>query len=483
MTLRGRLTLMAAMIVGTVLTLAAVVCFEVMRSELRGQADDSLRTQASLVRRARDGHFRPRGRAPLPAPPSRAGGAAPFVQLLSPAGTVMDRLRTREGGLPVDARDRAVAEGSAGVQLRDRAVRGEHLRVITFPLPQGGALQLGRSLVSVDRALGLLRTVLIVLVLGGLALAVGLSRVFSRRVIAPIADLTAATRHIQATGDLSRRVSTRGPDEVGTLATRFNEMLERLSLAQGALEEAGAAQRQLIADASHELRTPVTSLRTNIEVLLADEAMDDATRRQLLSDVVEQTDELSAVVSDLIELARGDRPTEHEEDLDLGAIAREAVERAQRHAPHVSLRPEIEPWPSVGSPERLGRALNNVLDNAAKFSPPGGRIDVALRDGVFTVRDHGPGVDADDLPHLFDRFYRGRSAGPVHGSGLGLAIVRQVVEAHGGSVTAVTPPEGGLTVSLDFKGTSRQITGGRSGLALAATTAPNRPNRASSGRR
>jgi two-component system sensor histidine kinase MprB len=169
-----------------------------------------------------------------------------------------------------------------------------------------------------------------------------------------------------------------------------------------------------------------------------------------MADVVEQTEELSAIVSDLIELARGDQPEQHVEDLDLAGIVRDALERARRHAPGRTFADAIEPWPLTGTPERLGRAVNNVLDNAAKFSPPGSEVRVSLRGGVLEVADHGPGVPAADLSHIFDRFVRAGNAGERHGSGLGLAIVRQVVEAHGGTAEAEPAPGGGLLVRLRF---------------------------------
>ncbi|MCW2990030.1 MAG: sensor histidine kinase [Solirubrobacterales bacterium] len=450
MSLRGRLTLMSAAIVGAILVLAAVICFLVMRGELRGQIDDSLRAQAALIRHAparrlTDANLPNR----LPGPPKRAGGTAPFAQFIEASGAIRT-IPADEVRLPVDDRDRAVARGSTTTVLRDRQADGVHVRMITVPVTGGGALQLARSLESTDRALSRLRILLGVLALGGVALAAALSRLFSRRVIAPIADLTAATEHIEATGDLGRRVLTTRADEVGRLAGRFNGMLDRLQATQGALEASTAAQRQLVADASHELRTPVASLRTNIEVLLAGDRIDPDERRALLADVVGQTEELTAVVTDLIDLARGDRPPEDLEDLDLAAIADEAIRRAALHAPTIRFDARLEPFALMGSTVRLARAVNNLLDNAAKFSPPGSTVDVTLRDGRLRVRDHGPGVAEDERSHIFDRFYRGASAAGAAGSGLGLAIVKQVADAHGASLTAANAPGGGLAIELAF---------------------------------
>ena len=194
------------------------------------------------------------------------------------------------------------------------------------------------------------------------------------------------------------------------MAQRFDAMLDRVQASQ-------AAQRRLVADASHELRTPVTSLRTNMEVLLAGAELEEGERRALLRDMVGQSEELSGLVGDLIELARGDEGDPPIEDVALDALVAEAVARARRHAPGVRFRTELEPCVIAGVPDRLGRAVNNVLDNAAAFSPPGGVVEVALRDGVLEVRDHGPGAPEDELGQLFDRFFRGDAAARAGGLG------------------------------------------------------------------
>jgi two-component system sensor histidine kinase MprB len=386
-TLRNRLTVMSAVVVGVILAIGAVLCFVVMRNQLRGQIDDLLREQATLVQRVSERRADPPADVP-DIPRTSSDSSAPFAQLISADGTTAGPAGSE---LPVTEADRDVAGGRRDEFLSDRTVDGRHLRVITVPLADGGAAQLGRPLTSVDSALGSLRLVLIVLAGGGLVLAAGTSRLFSRRVLHPIADLTRATEHIEATGDLGRRVDDRRTDEVGRLASSFNAMLARLESAQREVESSAAAQRQLVADASHELRTPVASLRTNLEVLLSSDALDDASRRMLLADVVEQTEELTAVVSDLIELARGDRHRQDVEDLDLADLVRAGVARAARHAPEVRYLSELEPWPMTGSRERLMRAVNNLLDNAAKFSPSGSTVRVRLCAGELTVDDEGPG--------------------------------------------------------------------------------------------
>jgi two-component system sensor histidine kinase MprB len=452
--LRARLTVSSAAIVGVILMLAGVVCFTVIRHELRGQIDSALRAQGAIVRDL------PRIRA-RPTPPSglrlprapRGGGVRPDAQLISRSGALR-RLGDQGGPLPVDLVDRAIAAGRHSAVLRDRRQHGIHLRVLTVPAGRAGAIEFSRSLTETDATLSRLRFVLALLVLGGTALAALAARLFGRSVIGPITDLTRATEHIERTGDLDRRVSTARTDEVGKLAARFNAMLDRLEEARQEVQNSIAAQRQLVADASHELRTPLASLRTNLEVLLAGNGDGRAAKppsAAMLRDIVEQTEELTSVVSDLIELARGDQPAAQPEPLDLAAIAHGALERARRHAPELTFQAELEPWPMEGTPDRLGRALNNILDNAAKHSPPNGTIHLTLHDGELVVLDEGPGVAADELAHIFNRFYRGRSAHTAPGSGLGLAIVKQVVESHGGTVTASTPDSRqGLRIAVRF---------------------------------
>ena len=228
----------------------------------------------------------------------------------------------------------------------------------------------------------------------------------------------------------------------GRPAAAFNGMLT-------ALEDSRQAQRRLVTDASHELRTPLTSLRTNLEVLGRPGALPEADRERLRADLVAQIEELGELVGDLIELARDGEPNgEPHEPLRLDELVGAAVERAQRHAPAVHFASDLEPSEVTGARSRLDRAVANLLDNAAKWSRPGGTVEVVLRDGELTVRDHGPGIADDDLPHVFDRFYRSTAARGRAGSGLGLAIVRHVAEGHGGSVRAEAADGGGALLRL-----------------------------------
>jgi two-component system sensor histidine kinase MprB len=304
----------------------------------------------------------------------------------------------------------------------------------------------------VDTILTHLRLFLALLVAGGVAVAAGLGRMASRRVLAPLAEVADVAQEIGETDDLTKRLKVHADDEVGQLATNFNQMLDRLEHSREALDDSVRAQRQLVADASHELRTPVTSLRTNIEVLLEEVELDPEDRRRLLADVVEQSEELTALVGDLIELARGDQPGPETDDVRLDGVAAESLARARRNAPDIRFEATLVPTFIDGVPERLGRAINNLLDNAARHSPPGGPVELQVGPSGVEVRDHGSGVDPEDLPYVFDRFFRGRNSRGRQGSGLGLAIVRQVAEQHGGSASVVNAVDGGAIFTLHLPG-------------------------------
>jgi two-component system sensor histidine kinase MprB len=282
---------------------------------------------------------------------------------------------------------------------------------------------------------------LLLIAAGGIVIAAGLGLLVARAALTPVLKLTETAERVSETRDLSERIDVRGRDELSRLAASFNTML-------AALEESTRAQRQLVADASHELRTPLTSMRTNIEVLASDRALPPDDRRRLLADVVEQLSEMTSLISELIELARAEQTTAEPEDLRLDVLVADAVGRARRHRPGVVYSTDLEESVIVGIPTTIERAITNLLDNAGKWSPPGAEVEVCVRDGRVTVRDHGPGIADEDLPYVFDRFYRARSARGMPGSGLGLAIVRQVAEAHGGEVVAEHANGGGTRMVL-----------------------------------
>ena len=450
MPLRRRVTLVAAVAVAIAILLVALVSYLVVRDQLRGQVDDALSGQAILVQQ--EGNRALGGG--LPGPPPNAGGRAPYAQVVGSDGTVL----LSQGGLtlPVDSTTRTVASGDTDHRFRDVTVGGSHLRVLAIHTGvvlsngqvQSAAVQLARPLGPVDHVLSNLRLILLGLCAGGIALAAALGRIAARRVLAPLAEVTRTAEHIGETEDLSSRLAVHADDEVGQLARRFNWMLERLQGSRSALDNSVRAQRQLVADASHELRTPVTSLRTNIEVLLESPHISEDERRRLLHDVVEQSEELSALVGDLIELARGDEPAGTPEEVRLDRIVAESVDRGRRHTPDIEFVESLEPVIVSGVPERLGRAVNNLIDNAARYSPPGSTVEVTVDPTGVGVRDHGPGIPPEDLPHVFDRFFRGQNSAGRQGSGLGLAIVKQVAEQHGGSVLANNAPDHGAEFRL-----------------------------------
>jgi two-component system, OmpR family, sensor histidine kinase MprB len=444
MSFRDRLTLVAAAAVAVAVALASVGVYVAARNVLRGQIDDTLTERleraSSLPVPEGPGGVPRVDRLVVVTPEEQFGGTRMFVQLIGAEAS--QRNPARAGvGLPVSGRARQVAAGSREAYFQDVRVRGAHLRLLTAPFDRGFAVQIARPLDEVDRTLRRLAVILVGFTLAGVALAALLGRGVARAALAPVRSLSAATEHVAATKDLSRRIEPGGRDELGRLAASFNEML-------AALERSLSAQRQLVADASHELRTPLTSLRTNIEVLATADALTGEERRRLLAEIVEQLEELTALVSDVVELARDGEPEHELQDVRLDRLVEDAVARARRHAPEVRFETNLEPSVVRGVPHRLARAVGNLLDNAAKWSPAGGIVDVCVHGGKVCVRDRGPGIAEEHLPHVFDRFYRAPSARGRPGSGLGLAIVRQVAEAHGGRVEAEPAAGGGTRVRL-----------------------------------
>ena len=446
MSLRRRISYVAAATTAVAIVLAALVCYWVVRNQLRGQVDDALRAQATAVERVGARALDQQ----LPGIPPNMGGPAQYFQVVT-----ADNQREGDFNLPIDAQVRDVAAGNQVTYLKDVQVGASHLRELIMPVQvtvglqsETGAVQLARPLNGIDHVLSRLRVILFLLCAGGVALAAVLGRLAARQVLAPLAEVAQTAEHISETEDLTSRIHVHTDDEVGQLARRFNAMLERLQGSRDELDDSVRAQRQLVADASHELRTPITSLRTNIEVLLHQDRLDEADRRRLLDDVVEQTEELSALIGDLIELARGDLPVELDEDVRLDRVLEESLTRARRNHPGIHFESSLTPVIVQGVPERLGRVANNLIDNAARHSPPDGVVEVTVdRDGL-RVRDHGTGIDETDLPYVFDRFYRGANSRGRQGTGLGLAIVRQVAVQHGGDVDAANAPGGGAVFTI-----------------------------------
>jgi two-component system sensor histidine kinase MprB len=452
MALRRRLSIIAAASVGVAVLFSVAVCYAVVRGQLIGQVDDSLRAQRTAVQKT--GNIQDS----VPGISANAGGPAQYAEVISSDGET--HVLQGNVSLPIGKRCLEVWRRQHGTYLTSVDVNGTPLRMAVFAVPSAGAaVILARPINSVDSILSSLRLILFLVLLGGVVVAGLLGRIASRRVLRPLNEVAATAEHIGETDDLSQRLRVHADDEVGQLATRFNTMLDRLQRSRAALDESVRAQRQLVADASHELRTPVTSLRTNIEILLETPDLEPLERREMLRDVVEQSEELSTLVNDLIELARGDEPGQDAEDVRLDRVVAQCLERARRNAPTLHFTADLVPARLDGVSERLERAVNNLLDNASRHSPARGTIEVhAGPDGV-TVRDHGSGVAEQDLPYLFDRFYRGTNSRGRQGSGLGLAIVRQVTEQHGGHATVANAPDGGAVFTLELPASPPDDTG------------------------
>jgi two-component system sensor histidine kinase MprB len=441
MSFRARVALAAAGAVAVAVVLAAVATYVLVRGQLRGEVDDALQGRARVVATFGVRLGSPAGLPRIPVEPVvRLGGAGSYTQVVSSSGDVVFPPEPVVR-VPVTKRTTAVANGTHDPFFADAHIAGTHVRVLTVPAAPGLAAQVGRPLDEVDRTLGRMRVILLAVAAGGIALAAALGAVVARASLAPVRRLTSAAEEVSQTLDLSHRIEVAGGDEPARLAASFNRML-------GALEQSIGAQRQLVADASHELRTPLTSVRMNIELLARNTELPEPERERLLTATVGQLDEMTTLVAEILELARGDRQQLEPEDVQLDELVEDAVDRVRAAATGITFDTAVEPTLVHGVPSRLLRAIGNLLDNAAKWSPPGGTIEVGLAGGALTVRDHGPGIEEKDLPHVFDRFYRAAAARSKPGAGLGLAIARQVAEDHGGTIGVENAPGGGALFRL-----------------------------------
>ncbi|MGZ4400609.1 MAG: ATP-binding protein [Gaiellaceae bacterium] len=475
MSLRRRLALLSALAVAITVLLASALVYVLVRDRLRGDIDNDLRHQADVVTQragqigggpvfsgSAQGPVSIGTGAPPPPPPKQRGkesgnrvflqqavpppgpGAAPaLAQVIGPNGAVVTDPDSQYR-LPVTSADRQLATNGGSAQFSDVSVKGTDLRVLTQPLPAGGAIQVARSLADTNHTLNTLIIILAAVSAGGIALAAGLGPVVARTALAPAGDVSDAAEEVARTHDLTHRIEVRGDDELGRLAASFNEML-------AALERSEGAQRRLVADASHELRTPLATLRTNIETLGRTENLDPAERKRLVADVTQELEEMTELVGDVVELARAPgQDAIARQDVALDELTRDAIERAQRRVRDMEFVEDLHPSLVHADAQRLGRAISNMLDNACKWSPEGGKIEVRVDDGRVTVRDHGPGFPAGDLDKVFDRFWRADEARGKPGSGLGLAIVQRVADEHDGSARASNAEDGGAVVSLEL---------------------------------
>jgi two-component system, OmpR family, sensor histidine kinase MprB len=465
--LRTRIAGVAGLAVAIAVVLGALLAYVAIRSELRGEVDQALRERVAPVAQQFSPTADPSDPGagmPPPGPQGHGlfgdrppaiykvfdrhapayGGAAGYVQFITPGGAVL-RPADEHGELPTSTQALGIGASGSGSRFEDVDVNGEHVRVLTVGLGEIGAVQVARPLDEVDSVLHRVLLILIAMSAGGIALGAAMGGGVARAALAPVRRFTSGTERIATSGDIARRMDVEGDDELARLARSFNATLDEL-------EQSVEAQRQLVADAGHELRTPIASLRANIQVLEEADRLPPGELAALRSDIVSELDELTALVADIVELARGTKPGEAEvDDVRLDLVVDQLVERTRRRAGRqVSFDLDLEPTLLRGQQERIARAVSNLIDNARKWSPAGGLVEVRLRDGALSVRDHGPGFQEADLPHVFDRFFRSDRARATPGSGLGLAIVRQAAEAGGGWTEASNAPGGGALVRVNF---------------------------------
>ncbi|HZT16829.1 MAG TPA: HAMP domain-containing sensor histidine kinase [Gaiellaceae bacterium] len=404
MSFRARLMLLTAVAIAVTVSTTSVAVWAVAKHELLSQVDASL-----------------------------ALGSSPYSRLLTLV-VGADGSSIGNQNIPVTRQIVAVAAGRHGPFFTTTTVQGVHIREFVAPRAPGEAIVRVQDLSPTDHALARIKRWILLIGGAGILLAAALAAFVAAAALRPVRRLTAAAESVAATGDLAERVRQTGDDELGRLAVRFNEML-------AALEESVGRQRRLVADASHELRTPLTAARANVDLVREGQLGDDETRRAL-DEASAELESLTALVADLVELARGAERKLHVEEVQLDDLVAAAVDRARTRAPETTFVTALSPTVVSADPVLLDRAVSNLLDNAVKYSPQGAPIEVSVREGEVVVADHGPGVAEEDLPRIFDRFYRAAAARAKPGAGLGLAIVREAAEAHGGTATVESSARG-----------------------------------------
>lgn len=467
--LRARLSLLVAAAVAFGVAAVSVSCWFVVQGKLYAEVDEDLHKAADRPQNASEvqGVLANCVQEPTGTLSGVRGRDAYYVQLVKADGTACVSGQS-QGTVRVTSSDVDVAENAAdgrGVLRNGKDTDGHTVRALTVPLqvrdgfdsPErvfpGAAFTIAVSLEETQSTLGDLALLLLVVSGIGVVGAGATGLAVARAALKPVDRLTEAAEHIARTEDLTVRIPVEdgAEDEIARLSRSFNSMTGQLALSR-------ELQRQLIADAGHELRTPLTSLRTNIELLGRSEETgrpippDD--RKALLASVKAQMTELAALIGDLQELSRSDRGEQGDriQTVDLRDSVEAALRRARLRGPELTITSGLGPWYVRAEPATLERAIVNVLDNAVKFSPEGGTIEVALTDGVLTVRDHGPGIPTDELPHVFDRFWRSPRARSLPGSGLGLSIVARTVQQAGGQVTLARAEGGGTVVTVRLPG-------------------------------
>jgi two-component system sensor histidine kinase MprB len=447
--LASRVTLLTTMAVGLAVAFVAAGAYLTVRMQLQSALDDSLLKRAEQA--STDTLCSPNQRLPQ----DYFGAANVWVTCMSDVGLIVTWSNaTTDPKKMLGKPEVAVANGDHSHSVRTVSAEGDRWRMAAVNRGDGKTLVIAESLESED---SLLRKLGLVMSLFGLAgiIAAGMAGwAVARNGLRPVRRLTSSVENIARTEDL-RPLPIEGDDEIARLATAFNQMLAALAASRD-------RQRQLVADAGHELRTPLTSLRTNLDLLSQADAEGGGTlppqaRAELLDDVGAQIEELTTLIGDLVELARDEPLTHVVEPVDLPELVDRAITRVRRRAPGIAFDVQVDPWYVVGESPGLERAVTNLLDNAAKWSPVGGTVRVRLTDGELTVDDEGVGIAESDLPHVFDRFYRSQESRSMPGSGLGLSIVRQVAERHAGTVEAGASPSGGARLTLWLPGSAAPV--------------------------
>jgi two-component system sensor histidine kinase MprB len=437
--LASRVTLLTTMAVGLAVTIVALGAFITVRMQLQSSLDDSLVTRAQKASAKLD-------QIPNYAASAFLLGASDVrVGFMQYDGTA-SFLDTGDV-IRLDQHELAVATGDSDQSLRTVRAGGVDYRVVAVPIAgqPGVALVIAQTLEPQEHVLTKLGLVTLLFGLAGIITAGVAGWAVARNGLRPVRRLTAVAEDIARTERLAP-IQVEGDDEIARLATAFNQMLASLAASRD-------RQRRLVADAGHELRTPLTSLRTNIDLLTqAGSSLPDDARAELLTDVRAQLEELTNLVGDLVELARDEPIPAVIGTVELHEVLDQAVARVRRRAPSLSFVIAADPWYVEGDSPAIERALTNLLDNAAKWSPPSGTVTVALHGGVITVDDQGTGIAEADLPHVFERFYRSDVSRAMPGSGLGLSIVAQVAERHAGTIEAGRSPTGGTRMTFRLPG-------------------------------
>ncbi len=438
LSVRARVAIAAALAVGLAVLVTAGAAYLTVRNQLLDEMDKSLvdRAQSAVSGPLAD----PTRLVQVPAEALGAGDLR--IALLRANGDAFVA-QGENSAPPLGAAELRVARGTDDESLRTATLDGVRYRVAAVPAGPNLALIMAQKTAPTERTLSRLGLITLIAGAVGIGVAAWAGYAIARTALRPVRRLTDAAEHVAQTQELDP-IPVVGHDELARLTQSFNAMLLALGDAQD-------RQRRLVADAGHELRTPLTSLRTNLDLLAQSDArggLDATERSHLLSDVQAQIEEMSALVTDLIELSREDSPAEAVAPLDLADVVRSAISRVRRRGPDVSYSVDLRPWAVEGDAQLLERAVINLVDNARKWSPPGGIVTVRLRDGELTVADNGPGISDEDLPHVFERFYRSTEARAQSGSGLGLAIVKQAAQRHGGTVTAGRSESGGALLTL-----------------------------------